>query len=191
MPPFSSRRSSSEPNDHGPHSAEAPELVPEAEFDRHDSLPQIAALQTPRLPPSAFVSTTDIVSTDTSRQGSSLSLSQPSMWGFRWPRKGSHPRRRPLPTSLSFLFSATGHALLLWRRNGHSLVRIDIQSHQSQALPLLNAVPRTEGDREVNVKLVAEGHARIAVILYHRQVISISKLADDDLLTSFSASSCS
>jgi len=189
VPPLPSRRSSSEPNDHVPHSAEAPELVPAAEFDHRDSLLRVAAPQTPRLPPSTFVSA-DIVSTDTSRQESLLSPNPQNVWGFRWPRRGSHPRPRPLPTSLSFLFSATGHALLLWRRNGHSLVRIDIQSHQSQSLPLLNAVPRTEGDREVNVKLVAEGYGRIAVILYHRQVISISKLADD-LLTSSSASFCS
>lgn len=151
-----------------PQSPNAPEAVTESELDRRDSLPQIVPPQTPRNPPAK-----SFISTDTSGRGSSLSPNLQNILGFRWPRKGSpkHPRRRPLPTSLSLLFSATGRTLLLWRRNGHSLVRMDIESYKTQSLPLLNAVLRTGGDREVNIKLVAEGHGRIAVILYHRQVI--------------------
>ena len=174
IPNIASRRGSSpsiprptEDVEYIPSSPQAPEVVEESESASITSLLQTAPSQTPRYrPPKSFVST------DTSGRGTFLSPNRRNILGILLPRGPSRPPQpKPLPTSLSFLFSATGHTLLLWRRNGHSLVRINMQSHKSRSFPLLNAIPRTDGDREVNVKLVAEGHGRIAVILYQRQVI--------------------
>jgi hypothetical protein len=76
-----------------------------------------------------------------------------------------------LPASLSFCFSASGQSILMWRRNGHCIIRIEIPSRSSDSLPIFHAIPEhEEGDRSVNLKLVAEGHGWIAAAMYYQQV---------------------
>jgi hypothetical protein len=78
--------------------------------------------------------------------------------------------RVPLPNSLAFVFSASGRNLLLWRKNGHSLIHIKISSWESKSLPMKLALPSEETDHGINIKLVAEGDGWISAVLYHKQV---------------------
>jgi hypothetical protein len=109
------------------------------------------------------------ISTDTSRKGYRRSIID----YFRTSRLKER-KFGPLPDSLTFTFSATGQSILLWRRNGHSLVRIQVQDRTSCSLPLINALPAFEGDRSVAIKTIHEGREWIAIILYYKQVLLTS-----------------
>jgi hypothetical protein len=85
------------------------------------------------------------------------------------PEKSRGPE--PLPTSLSFAFSASGQSILMWRRNGHCIIRIEIASSSSDSIPVFHTIDESEeGDKSVNLKLVAEGDGWIAGALYYQQV---------------------
>jgi hypothetical protein len=116
--------------------------------------------------------TPSIVSTDTS---SPSVVHIPRSFGALFTRRrqrdtsGIHSHS-PLPSSLCFAFSTSGRNLVLWRKNGHSLIHIKIASWESKSLPLRHTLPTEESDRGINIKLVAEGDGWISAILYHKQV---------------------
>jgi hypothetical protein len=93
--------------------------------------------------------------------------------GFFGRKKKDSPKKEvleSLPNTLSFAFSSAGQNLVLWRKNGHSLIHIKIASWESKMLPLRHALPTQDPDRGVNIKLVAEGDGWISAIIYHKRV---------------------
>jgi hypothetical protein len=100
------------------------------------------------------------------------------IFGLRWGRSSKAPKKTStktratalLPDSLQFCFSNCAKHLLVWRRNGDSIVRICAHDRQSRLLSLTNSIPNGEMDRSVNIKLVEEGEGWISVILLNKQV---------------------
>jgi hypothetical protein len=119
--------------------------------------------------------TASIVSTDTSSGSSdSRSRTENNLFGFRWGLQSKKtPKVRvknPLPVSLTFAFSSPGSSILLWKRNGSSLLRINLTARQSRAIPLANMASSSEAGSGVNIKLVAEGDEWVAAVVYNKLV---------------------
>jgi hypothetical protein len=83
--------------------------------------------------------------------------------------------RLPLPDSIAFVFSSSGHNLVLWRKDGDSLIHIKIASWESKSLQLKHTLPYEETNHGINVKLVAEGDGWISAVIYHKKVRSSPK----------------
>ena len=76
----------------------------------------------------------------------------------------------PLPNALSFCFCASGRNLLVWKKDGDSIISINIESRWSRSLSLLKSIAASEEDKRVRVKLVAGGNDCIAAVMTHKQV---------------------
>ena len=76
----------------------------------------------------------------------------------------------PLPSALSFCFCASGRNLLIWKKDGDSIISINIESRRSRSLSLLKSIAPSEEDKRVRVKLVAGGNDWIAAVMTHKQV---------------------
>lgn len=74
-----------------------------------------------------------------------------------------------LPSALSFCFCASGRNLLIWKKDGDSIVSINIESRRSHSLSLLKSIAPLEEDKRVRVKLVAGGNDWIAAVMTHKQ----------------------
>jgi hypothetical protein len=100
------------------------------------------------------------------------------IFGLRWGRSPKPPKKTltrtrataALPDSIQFCFSSCAKYLLVWARNGESIVRICAEYNDSKLLSLSNSIPNGEVDRSVNIKFVAEGEGWISVILLNKQV---------------------
>lgn len=75
----------------------------------------------------------------------------------------------PLPSALSFCFCASGRNLLIWKKDGDSIISINIESRRSRSLSLLKSIAASEEDKRVRVKLAAGGNDWIAAVMTHKQ----------------------
>jgi hypothetical protein len=131
------------------------------------SYPEVVPISPPPWPqsvrPLSPISTA--TSTKAKESSSFLSLRRFSLNKFKKPTE-----RPPLPTSLTFRFSASGECLLLWRKNSHTINRIELHSRKSTLISTLYTIPPSESDRKMSLKLVQEGNGWIASIMYHKLV---------------------
>jgi hypothetical protein len=97
-----------------------------------------------------------------------------SLFGFRFNKKRISRDKplnlKPLPSSLTFCFSSSGHNLVLWRKDRSSIIRINVTNQESNRLSLADIMSSTEMDHNVNIRLLAEGHEWLAVVLHANQV---------------------
>ncbi|KAI5922068.1 hypothetical protein F4810DRAFT_721593 [Camillea tinctor] len=75
-----------------------------------------------------------------------------------------------LPQFLSFGFSHTGKNLLIWKKDGEALVRIEVEADGGRLLDLREMLPLSEGEGDavdilVNLRFAAEGDEWIAAII--------------------------
>ena len=85
----------------------------------------------------------------------------------------------PLPSALSFCFCASGRNLLIWKKDGDSIISINIESRRSRSLSLLKSIAASEEDKRVRVKLAAGGNDWIAAVMTHKQVCQQKQVHSD------------
>ena len=116
----------------------------------------------------------DSSNTNSTNSSQGQNQERAGLFGFRFNKKRNSRDKssnlKPLPGSLSFCFSSSGHNLVLWRKDRSTIIRIDVTNKESNKLSLAHIVSSTEMDRSVNIRLLAEGHEWLAVVLHASQV---------------------
>jgi hypothetical protein len=80
------------------------------------------------------------------------------------------PTATPLPRFVSYCFTASRESLLLWKRNGQSIVNVNVSTHDAKSFDLTNAIPTMETDKSLSIRLVAAGSRWICVVVLRKQV---------------------
>ncbi|KAK3941892.1 hypothetical protein QBC46DRAFT_310306 [Diplogelasinospora grovesii] len=146
-----------QPSSSPPVAAATPRTSPISPTDlRHSSIPSITSFYSNSLDPTH-------TQTQTQQQWSSQNYSAPGGSGGG------------LPKVLSFVFSANGQNLLLWKKESQSLVRIELATDGARPIDLAARLPpdhRGDG-KSVNIRYVAEGAEVIAVILSHNRTLML------------------
>jgi hypothetical protein len=75
-----------------------------------------------------------------------------------------------LPSYLSFCFSLSGENLLIWKKDGQALVRIEVESRGSRLLDLTDILPAPDEVTAITIRYVAEGNDWICMLLSHNRV---------------------
>ncbi|OXV05766.1 hypothetical protein Egran_06465, partial [Elaphomyces granulatus] len=126
---------------------------------------------------------------------------KPSKFGFlaRWKGSAPAPSRSTrstksstsqdghgstLPRYLMFSFSMTGRNLLLWKKDGHCLVRFELESSGGRQIDTTSMLPKFDEPHKGNIRFAAEGNDWIAIVLNHNRrliliVLHSSGLADE------------
>jgi hypothetical protein len=74
------------------------------------------------------------------------------------------------PKYLSFCFSLSGTNILIWKKDGQALVRIEVESRRSRLLDLKDMIPTSDEANTVTIRYVAEGNDWISVLMSHNRV---------------------
>ncbi|KAI1425702.1 hypothetical protein F5Y12DRAFT_784478 [Xylaria sp. FL1777] len=73
-----------------------------------------------------------------------------------------------LPKFMSFTFALTGGALLVWKKDGNAIVRMDLGAPVHRSISLGELLPgNTDIDRSTNLRFAVEGSEWIAAIVAH------------------------
>lgn len=81
-----------------------------------------------------------------------------------------------LPKYLSFCFSLSGEYLLIWKKDGQSLVRVEVESRGSRLLDLTDMLVATDEVIAITIRYVAEGNDWICVLLSQNRVRCLTYL---------------
>jgi hypothetical protein len=81
-----------------------------------------------------------------------------------------------LPKYLSFCFSLVGENLLIWKKDGQSLVRIEVESRGSRLLDLRDMLTANDEVTAITIRYVAEGNDWICILLSRNRVCCLTYL---------------
>lgn len=69
-----------------------------------------------------------------------------------------------------FSFSMTGRNLLLWKKDGPCLVRLELESFGGRQINTTTMLPKFDEPHKGNIRFAVEGNDWIAIVLNHNRV---------------------